>query len=99
MAGEGKAGGRAKGQPGEGAVGAKKPTVCPVSAAEFDEHAPAQLDMELNGQVKAAVRKRFSTGSFGWFLNDKMDVMVNGKVLKVQIGVNLTVVGSKDAPR
>jgi len=41
----------------------------------------------------------FSTGSFGWYYNGKTTVMVDGKPLSVQVGLNLTVVGSKEAER
>ena len=43
--------------------------------------------------------KAFSTGSFGWYLNGKTTVMVDGKAVSVQIGLNLTLVGSKEAAR
>jgi len=41
--------------------------------------------------------KEFSTGSFGWYLNGKIVVTVDGKPCSVQVGMNLTVVGSKEA--
>ena len=40
-----------------------------------------------------------STGSFGWYMNGKTLVTIDGKPVSVQIGMNLTVVGSKDAAR
>jgi len=43
--------------------------------------------------------KTFSTGSFGWYMNGKTVVTIDGKPVSVQIGMNLTVVGSKDAAR
>ena len=43
--------------------------------------------------------KEFSTGSFGWYLNGKTTIEINGKQVSVQIGMNLTVVGSKDLPK
>jgi hypothetical protein len=43
--------------------------------------------------------KTFSTGSFGWYMNGKTTITVDGKPLPVQVGLNLTVVGSKDAER
>jgi hypothetical protein len=50
-------------------------------------------DMEL------AAGKEFSTGSFGWYLNGKVLAPIDGKNVSVQIGMNLTVVGSKDAEK
>ena len=46
-----------------------------------------------------ADKREFSTGSFGWYYNGKTTVTVDGKPLSVQIGLNLTVVGSKEAER
>ena len=46
-----------------------------------------------------ADKKAFSTGSFGWYLNGKTVIQVDGKPLNVQVGLNLTVVGSKEAER
>jgi hypothetical protein len=46
-----------------------------------------------------ADKREFSTGSFGWYYNGKTTIMVDGKLLSVQIGMNLTVVGSKEAER
>lgn len=55
--------------------------------------------MTIHGQQMLAEVKSFSTGSFGWYLNGKTTLMVDGKAVSVQIGMNLTVVGSKEAPR
>ncbi len=75
---------------------AKSP--CPVSLSQFQEKAEP-LKVTINGQEMLAEVKAFSTGSFGWYINGKTTVTVDGKPLSVQIGMNLTVVGSKDAER
>jgi hypothetical protein len=75
---------------------AKSP--CPVSLSQFQEKAEP-LKVVINGQEMLADVKAFSTGSFGWNINGKMTVTVDGKPLSVQIGMNLTVVGSKEAER
>jgi hypothetical protein len=75
---------------------AKSP--CPVTQAQFMEKAEA-LKISIGGQDMLAEVKAFSTGSFGWYLNGKTTVMVDGKAVSVQIGMNLTLVGSKEAPR
>ena len=46
-----------------------------------------------------ADKREFSTGSFGWYYNGKTTITVDGKPVSVQIGMNLTVVGSKEAER
>jgi hypothetical protein len=43
--------------------------------------------------------KEFSTGSLGWFLNGKTTMDVGGKTVTVQIGLNMTIVGSKELPK
>jgi hypothetical protein len=75
---------------------AKSP--CPLSLAQFQEKAEP-LKVIINGQEMLAEVKAFSTGSFGWYINGKTTVTVDGKPLSVQIGMNLTVVGSKEAAR
>lgn len=71
---------------------------CPVTRAEFREHAKA-VKVEINGIPMMAEVKEFSTGSFGWYLNGKSVVEIDGKQVSIQIGMNLTVVGSKEAPK
>lgn len=71
---------------------------CPISLAQFLAKAEP-LQVGINGQQMLAEVKSFSTGSFGWYLNGKTTLMVDGKAVSVQIGMNLTVVGSKEAPR
>ena len=73
-------------------------TSCSVTLAQFLEKAEP-LKVTINGQEMLADVKQFSTGSFGWYMNGKTMVTIDGKPVSVQIGMNLTVVGSKDAAR
>jgi hypothetical protein len=73
-------------------------TSCPVSLATFIDKAEP-LKVTINGQDMLAEVKQFSTGSFGWYMNGKTVVTIDGKAVSVQIGMNLTVVGSKEADR
>ena len=75
---------------------AKSP--CPISKTQFLEKAEP-VKITINGQELVADRREFSTGSFGWYHNGKISFTVEGKPLSVQIGLNLTVVGSKEADR
>jgi hypothetical protein len=75
---------------------AKSPA--PLSLPQFLEKAEP-LKVIINGQEMLAEVKSFSTGSYGWYINGKTIVTVDGKTLSVQIGMNMTVVGSKEAPR
>ena len=69
-----------------------------VSRTQFVEKAEP-LKVMVNDKELTAQVKEFSTGSFGWNVNEKMTILVDGKPLSVQIGMNLTVVGSKEAAR
>jgi hypothetical protein len=73
-------------------------TVCPINHRQFREHAKA-IEVVINGTHLQAPVKEFSTGSLGWYLNGKMSVTIDGKTVPVQIGLNLTIVGSKDVPK
>ena len=73
-------------------------TSCPVTRSQFTEKAEP-LKVVINGQELLAEVKEFSTGSFGWYLNGKILVPIDGKNVSVQIGMNLTVVGSKELPK
>ena len=76
-----------------------KKTSCPITRPEFRKNAKP-LPVSINGQppILAEV-KEFSTGSLGWYLNGKTTIEVGGTMVSVQIGMNLTVVGSKELPR
>jgi hypothetical protein len=39
----------------------------------------------------------FSTGSLGWYANDKVTLMIDGIPVKAQVAITVTVVNSKDA--
>ena len=71
---------------------------CPVTRVEFRQEAQP-LKIEVNGVPMIAEVKEFSTGSLGWYLNSKSVVEVGGKQVTVQIGMNITVIGSKDLPK
>lgn len=75
-----------------------KKTTCPVTREEFREHAKSIKVMIGDVPVMAEV-KEFSTGSLGWNINGKTVVEINGKPVSVQIGLNLTIVNSKELPQ
>jgi hypothetical protein len=73
-------------------------TTCPVTRTQFTEKAEP-LKIVINGTELIAEVKEFSTGSFGWYLNGKVLVPIDGKNVSVQVGMNMTVVGSKEAEK
>ena len=70
-------------------------TTCPISRADFLAKAEP-LKIDIGGFPMIAEPSEFSTGSFGWYVNGKASLAVDGKNLSVQVGMNLIVVGSKD---
>ena len=75
---------------------AKKST-CPVSRKQFREKAQ-KVEVVINGQKWMAAPKEFSTNSLGWNLNEKITIDIDGVPTTVQVGLNLTLVGSKELP-
>jgi hypothetical protein len=75
-----------------------KKTTCPVSRADFHAHAKS-VAVKIGEIPLTATVREFSTGSLGWYLNGKTNIDVNGVPVPVQIGLNITVVGSKELPK
>lgn len=73
-------------------------TTCPVTRAEFLQNAKA-VEVVIGGVPLIADVKEFSTGSLGWYLNGKTTIRIGDTPVSVQIGMNLTVVGSKELPK
>ena len=73
-------------------------TNCPITRAEFLQDAKA-VEVIINGIPLMADVKEFSTGSLGWYLNGKTTIRIGEKPVSVQIGLNLTIVGSKELPK
>lgn len=71
---------------------------CPVTRAEFRQDAKP-VEVIINGIPMTAEVKEFSTGSLGWYLNGKANIKIGEKSVSVQIGMNLTIVGSKELPQ
>lgn len=74
------------------------PTTCSISRDQFRADAKP-VKVVVNGVEMTAEVKEFRTGSFGWYLNNKATIDVGGTSVTVQIGANLTVVGSKELPQ
>jgi hypothetical protein len=75
-----------------------KKTTCPISRAQFKQGAKP-VEITIGGQRLEVPVKFFSTGSLGWYLNGKTTIDVGGQLVPVQIGLNLTIVGSKELPQ
>jgi hypothetical protein len=77
-----------------------KRTPCPVTKDEFLAKAPKLvITVRLHGSSDAIAElvldpRTFSSGSYGWYATEKVEVPVNGCRPKVQAGLNLTLVNS-----
>src|SRR5262245_3836996 len=75
-----------------------KKTTCLITRAHFRDKAEP-IKVVIDGKEVEVEVKEFSTGSLGWYLNSKITLEVDGVRVPVQIGLNLTIVGSKELPR
>ena len=72
-------------------------TVCPISRETFEANA-TPVEVIINGVPVQAEVKLFSTGSWGWHFGEKITLKVGETYVKVQVGLTMTVIGSKEAP-
>jgi hypothetical protein len=56
---------------------------------------PFVASLGEHGEV-TCTPKEFKTGSLGWYGNGKVTIDIDGTPVKVQVGVTLTIVGSKN---
>ena len=75
---------------------AKKST-CPITRAQFRAKAQS-ITVTIGDEKFIAAKKEFSTNSLGWNINAKITVEIDGIPVPVQVGLNLTLVGSKELP-
>lgn len=71
-------------------------SVCPITREEFRQ-AAEPVSLTLNGTTVVMEPREFSTGSLGWNANLKIMVKIGGQSVPCQLGVNLTMIGSKEA--
>jgi hypothetical protein len=70
---------------------------CDITRNEFRAGARA-VGVKVGAKDLLAVAKEFSTGSLGWNVNDKVLMEVGGRQVMCQVGLNITVIGSKELP-
>lgn len=73
-------------------------TTCPVTRKEFKEKAKP-VEVIIDGNKLIGIAREFSTGSLGWNISTKMTLQVGDTPVTVQVGLNLTIVGSKELPK
>lgn len=89
---------KATGTETEKSKGNGNKTVCPITRTAFSESAKP-MRVTIGDKECTAEVKMFETGSLGWFVNEKVTIEVGGVQCKVNVGLNLILVGSKELPR
>ena len=77
-------------------------TVCPVTREQFKKAPVLTVEFKIDGQTVAtqiAAPRQFSTGSVGWYAGDKVTIPVDGVACRATVGLNVTVIGSKELPQ
>lgn len=73
-------------------------TKCNLTRDQFQATAQP-LTVTLPGdQALTAAPRTFSTGSLGFQANGKVTIVIGGVPTSCQVGVTVTVIGSKDLP-
>jgi hypothetical protein len=73
-------------------------TVCPITRQEFVD-AAVPLKVSINGHTFGAMPRYGEDGkSSGYYVNGKITLRIGGKDVTCQVGLNVSVVGSKDMP-
>ena len=80
-------------------AGRSTPIGATITKREF-ARAAQRLQLSLDtgepGAAKVELEPReFSSGSFGWFTSEKLEVRVGAKKVRCQMSLNVTVIGSK----
>lgn len=75
--------------------------VCPVTRGEFLEKAE-RLVVKIGDDEMKLTPKQFAASdkgsSLGWGYQGSVSVQVNGKWVDAQVGLNITIKGSKELP-
>lgn len=66
-----------------------------MTGAHFEKKAE-DLTVNVFGNMVTGPPRSFTSGNRGWYLGGKVEVQVGKKTLWAQMGLNLTIVGSKD---
>src|SRR5712691_11888179 len=61
-----------------------KKSICPITRSQFRDRAKP-VTITINDVPMVVPTKEFSTGSFGWYLNGKTVIEIDGKSVQVQL--------------
>lgn len=78
----------------------RKKTVLPAGTTRKGLVAAGKkVQVTIEGRTQTADIREFSTGSVGWNVNDKQDIVIDGVTYKCQVGLNVTIIGTKELPK
>lgn len=69
----------------------------PVTKDQFRKGAKPVPIVFDGGATLVAAPKEFATGSLGWYAGEKITMSIDGVAVRVQVGINMTIIGSKEA--
>ena len=72
----------------------KSAKVCPISKEHF-KIAAKPIEAVIDGQTVSVDVKEFQTGSVGWYQSGKINLRIGGVLTPCQMGITVTVIGSK----
>lgn len=72
---------------------------CAVTRKQWADDAPQTIVITVNGTTIAAGKRDFSSGSFGFYVNEKIIIMVGDTPVKFQCNLNMTAVNSGNEPK
>lgn len=75
-----------------------KKTACPITRQQFKAKAKP-MEVVIDGNKLVGAPREFSTGSLGWNISSKMTMEIDGVPVAIQVGLNLTILGSKELPK
>lgn len=70
---------------------------CNITRDAFNTNARPLTVTLPEGKTMELAPRTFSTGSFGFQGNTKVDVIIDGKPVACQVGMTITAIGSKTA--
>lgn len=68
---------------------------CPITPDQFNAKAIPVAVVMSNKHTMMAMPRQFATGSLGWYCNGKIPLEVDGITCMVQVGIAMTLIGSK----
>lgn len=74
------------------------PKSCQITRAQFRTGCPkGSVVMAKIVEEIGLAQKEFSSGGFGYYGGGKINVTIDGEVVKCQVGINVSIVNSKHA--